>query len=592
MRFANKELFKTLRFRIGLAFVAVCTPLMALMVYNSVYAGNVVREQVAQSTQNLVSLYMGQIDRSLEEADEYLYQMAAQETDFVILDQPDSYYSLRYQEAKIRLSNKISADINYYKTADMFFVYSDNNDDFFVGPKNDQTFEQRDQARILLTGLLKHRDKADTRCIQSWCVQRVQNGYFLLHAVKVGNVYAGAWVNAKRLMIPLNLIDFGDTGLAVLVTSEQEPMDHNDFVRDKGIKFAQDEAPFSITGNKEAYLEVGEPSAKGEFRLVTLIPEKAIMEKLPIFQRIVLLVPIGFVFILLLLLFLVRKHILRPIYRMLTAMRRIKEGHWDAQIPHYPASGEFEVMNATFNEMVSQIQTLKISVYEEQLNHQRAELKHLQLQINPHFFLNSLNIIYHLAQARKYELIKEMSLSLVEYFRYMFRSNLSFVPLSDEIRHTCNYLTIQKMRFPGHLTYEVAAEPATDLVPVPPLIMQTFVENTIKHAVTMDEPIHIRVTVTANAAKEPERLFIRIEDTGKGFPPAVLSQLQSDQDLINEKGENIGIWNVRRRLELLYSSRAVIVFSNGKDGGATVDITLPIMNKEQQSFDKTKPLLE
>ena len=105
-------------------------------------------------------------------------------------------------------------------------------------------------------------------------------------------------------------------------------------------------------------------------------------------------------------------------------------------------------MTDTFNTMMDEIHKLKINVYEEQLATQRSELKHLQLQINPHFLFNSLNIVYHLASVKNLALIQEMILCLVQYFRFMFRSNSHFVSLSDELDHTRNYLTIQQMRFP------------------------------------------------------------------------------------------------------------------------------------------------
>ncbi len=105
------------------------------------------------------------------------------------------------------------------------------------------------------------------------------------------------------------------------------------------------------------------------------------------------------------------------------------------------------MVNHTFNGMMEQIQELRIHVYEEQLNKQKAELQHLQLQINPHFFMNSLNIIYNLALVKNYALIQEMAISLVQYFRYMFRSNLTFLPLKDELQHIRNYIRIQELRF-------------------------------------------------------------------------------------------------------------------------------------------------
>ncbi|GAA4876086.1 two-component system sensor histidine kinase YesM [Paenibacillus vulneris] len=575
MKIMMKERLKSLRFRIGMAFVAIFIPLMSLMIYYSSYAGDVVREQVAQSNKNLVSLYMNQIDRNLAEADEYLYKMVAEETDLILLDQPANIYSTQYQEAKIRLFNNVSTMINNNRTMDMFFVYSANNEDFLLGANSSLTFEDRDQARSLLISKLNS-DQMDQNCRQAWCVLQLNQDYFLSHVAKIGNVYVGAWVNAKRLMVPLSLIDLGDDGLSVLSTSRHEPMDHVDFIKQNGIDLSVDNKIYKPTGQKQIFLEVAERSGKGDFYLNVLIPEQRILEKLPVFQRIVQVVTIAFVILLLLLLLLLRKLILRPISRLLLAMRRFKEGNWETRIVPYTTSYEFEVINETFNEMVSQIQQLKIDVYEEQLSNQRAVLKHLQLQINPHFYLNSLNIVYHLAQSREYELIKEMTMSLVEYFRYMFRSNLSFVALRDEIKHTKNYLNIQKLRFPGHMEYELMLAEGLEDVQVPPLIIQTFVENSIKYAVTMDDCVRIVVEIGSEPAEEGEALLISILDTGGGFQEDILTRLQSDEDLMNVRGEHVGIWNVKRRMALLYPGRTDIHFSNLPQGGAKVKIRLPV----------------
>ncbi|MHA7963378.1 sensor histidine kinase [Paenibacillus sp. CAU 1782] len=111
-----------------------------------------------------------------------------------------------------------------------------------------------------------------------------------------------------------------------------------------------------------------------------------------------------------------RTMVLRPLNRILTVMRRVGEGNLNTRIDSFPTSNEFRVVNETFNHMIGQVQELRIHV-------------------------------------RNHELIQEMSMSLVQYFRYMFRSNLTLVPLKDEIKHIRNYMRIQEMRFPGKLSF-------------------------------------------------------------------------------------------------------------------------------------------
>jgi two-component system sensor histidine kinase YesM len=229
--------------------------------------------------------------------------------------------------------------------------------------------------------------------------------------------------------------------------------------------------------------------------------------------------------------------------------------------------------------MIGQVQELRINVYEEKLSKQKAELQHLQLQINPHFFMNALNIIYNLAHVRNHELIQEMSMSLVQYFRYMFRSNLTLVPLKDEIRHIRNYMRIQELRFPGKLSFRLSMPEYLKDTRIPPLIIQTFIENSIKHAITPDASIDINVCMELEEVVDSEPLLkIRITDTGSGFSEEVLSEISKGNRIVDEHGEHIGIWNVKRRLGLLYGDAARLHISNHEPSGARVELVLPIQS--------------
>jgi two-component system sensor histidine kinase YesM len=373
----------------------------------------------------------------------------------------------------------------------------------------------------------------------------------------------------------LDSVDIAGKGRAVLTTEKFEPMDDANFFKENNISLNYEQSVYNLTGDNDDYLVVGAKSIKGNFSLVTVILDEKVLEKLPYLQKVIWFISFGLLVILPILYIFLRRTILLPLNRLIAAMQKVKNGDLGTFIPQSHSSHEFEVMNKTFNSMASEIKELKINVYEEQLNSQKAELRHLQLQINPHFFLNSLNIIYTLAQVKQYNLIQEMALCLVHYFRYMFRSNSDFVLLDEEIEHTQNYLKIQVMRFPDNLTYDITIPDNLKKCAVPPLLIQTFVENTIKHAVTMDGSIHISINVQLSEL-DPEHLQIRIHDTGKGFSEEILQQLQSEKGIYKEEGKHIGIWNVQRRLRLLYEKQATIVFSNSMKGGANVDIQFPL----------------
>jgi two-component system, sensor histidine kinase YesM len=571
---------KTLRFKLLFGFLMMMLPLIAFLIYNNFYAIQVVRNQVAQSNKNLVSLYMGQIDRNLEEADMYLYNMAVRETDLLILDHPIEQNSQEYYRAKIRLFNKISNDISAFKMIDKFFIYSSMNDDLVAtqGLFN-ESYQDWEISRNEIVGIFHDDQSREPGRFDQWFTVHDGANYFLCRVVKAGDVYVGAWVKAQRLTVPMHLIDIGDKGKALLATGDYEPMDEKGFIQENHIDLRYDRNDDNLTGSPEKFLAVGEKSKEGNFSLIVLIPDEKILEKLPYLRQIVTLISIGSIVILPIVFLFFRKAIFLPIRQLVMAMRKIKDGHLEVRIAQTPVPAEFELMNDTFNRMVEQIQELKINVYEEQLYSQKAELQHLQLQINPHFFLNSLNIIHNLAQVKDYGLIQEMSICLVRYFRFMFRSNLNFVSLTDEVENTRNYLQIQELRFPGNLTYEIHVSEELSNAFVPPLVIQTFVENAIKHAVTMDDPVHIQVSVVPDETDPKGQMKLMIQDSGKGFPQDVLAQLQSETETTGNQGERIGIWNVKRRLRLLYKDQARIRLSNRLDGGAIIEIGLPVVQE-------------
>lgn len=219
--------------------------------------------------------------------------------------------------------------------------------------------------------------------------------------------------------------------------------------------------------------------------------------------------------------------------------------------------------------MVSEIQQLKIQAYEEKLHKEKAELRFLQLQLTPHFFINNLNVIYSLAQVQDYAAIGDMVMALTDYFRYAMRPISQMVLLADEIQHVNNYLAIQRMRYKNRFAVEIDCPPEHAACSVPLFVMQTFVENSLKYAFLGDNRVLIHIAVSADARLET--LQIAIDDNGPGFPEAILS---GNWEQLASSG-HIGLDNLQSRLKLLFADRAGLSLSNRPEGGAHVGITMP-----------------
>ena len=177
-----------------------------------------------------------------------------------------------------------------------------------------------------------------------------------------------------------------------------------------------------------------------------------------------------------------RRAILRPLNDLRDSMRNVER---DRRY-RIEASGnsDYDDIYAQFNHMVDHIEQLASQLYEEKYRVQKAELKQLQMQIDPHFLYNSLYMIYRIAQSEGNESIATLSLNLSNYYRYITKMPEQIVPLRNEIQHVRNYLEIQRIRFEPriHVEMENLLEEIADEM-IPSLIIQPIVENAFQHGV-------------------------------------------------------------------------------------------------------------
>jgi hypothetical protein len=176
-----------------------------------------------------------------------------------------------------------------------------------------------------------------------------------------------------------------------------------------------------------------------------------------------------------------------------------------------------------------------------------AELAFLRSQINPHFLFNSLNNIYSLAY-QKSDKAPEAIMKLSEIMRYMLQeSNEPRVKLAREIRYLENYIELQKLRIKGqaYIELDVIGEPQEQSIA--PLILISFVENAFKHGVASDSLHPIKITI--------EIL------TGELH----FSSYNQKSLLNKDESSGIGLNNVKRRLDLLYSGKYKLDISDTDD---------------------------
>lgn len=206
----------------------------------------------------------------------------------------------------------------------------------------------------------------------------------------------------------------------------------------------------------------------------------------------------------------------------------------------------------------AQRDALKSSELQRQLS--AAQLKALQMQLEPHFLFNTLNAITTLVELGRQSEAAEMLGHLnVILKRTLERTAPEKVPLSQELEIVENYLAIEQARFADRLRIDIKVDPAALHSLVPCFLLQPIVENAIRHGIASSET---EGTVIASARRDGDRLRITVRDTGPGTSSA-------------PSGNGIGLKNTRERLTYFYPERHFLQAGPLRSGGYEVAIDVP-----------------
>ena len=208
---------------------------------------------------------------------------------------------------------------------------------------------------------------------------------------------------------------------------------------------------------------------------------------------------------------------------------------------------------------------LEIKLEEQKRLLLEARLDALQRQINPHFLFNTLNSIASLVRIKP-ELAREMTVKLANILRALLKDHDSYVPLSDELKFTDDYLDIEVVRFGAEkLRVKKEIDPRTLDILVPSILLQPLIENSIKHGL---EPRLKGGTVTLRSQLNGDRVRIEVADDGVGMGNRPTSALRRN-------GAGIGMKNVQERLDVLYGNQASFSVVSNPGRGTLVSIDIP-----------------
>ncbi|WP_238651482.1 sensor histidine kinase [Paenibacillus piscarius] len=574
----------SLRFKVSALVLLLVTPLFLFLSYTNLYSSNIVREKVAKSASDTLTLHLGTLDELLEQTSHYLLR-TANENMLLELYSDSGPDSVNYYLSIRKLMDQWYSDVSYYTIIRSVFVYHQDRDELFLSSQR----EYYQEKELIASGLSSRLKSPNLQGSLKWETLTLGGEPVLFKVLpdKSGRLQMGVLVSIDSLAQPLtHLESTGGSEQIGMVSSEGKLLWGQFSDEDLGLIRSQlnlPDRPVDATirlSNGNHYLLIDKPSQYSNLNVFILLDEKSILDELPVFQRIIKVIPIAIIIIMAILLALLSRLVFKPIQHLTSGMRILGKGQLEYRLKE-GNTREFQIINRQFNQMAEQIGNLKIDVYEEQMKVQQAELKHLQAQINPHFFMNSLNIVFHLVELKQYALIKKMIGHLVSHFRFIMNTNDTWIPLRSELNHIQNYIEIQMVMYPNKLSYEVQLPPELEHTLIPPLLIQPFVENAFKHGfINNAKPFAVGITVHEEAGENGDSsIVIRVRDSGPGFSAHHMDML--NQGLYERKptDRHLGIWNVYRRMIMFYNNRARLIFCNAPDGGAAVEIRLPVQRE-------------
>lgn len=271
-----------------------------------------------------------------------------------------------------------------------------------------------------------------------------------------------------------------------------------------------------------------------------------------------------------------KKDVLLPVEKLIGALQELRSGNESYRMNEHDKryADEMLYLFESFDETAEEIQRSK----EKDVKMVKTELDNLRLQVNPHMLLNSYNMIFALAQSKKFDTIQDYSLHLVNYFRYVLRKNDELVPVRQEMDFILNFISIQRIRFPNafHFTHTVGE--GCEAAVIPPLLIENFVENSLKYAIIPGQVVEVMVDIQHVG----NQLHIAVSDTGSGIKPEVLEALNKGEPYVDPAGnKHIGIWNCMRRVEVFYGEKASLEIASQRSNGTSILLRIPYKEEEK-----------
>jgi len=311
-------------------------------------------------------------------------------------------------------------------------------------------------------------------------------------------------------------------------------------------------------------------SVTGWISIVVISPERLISDIVPVIKSYTTKLTLIIILISMIFAYIISGSITKPLKKLLEAMKKTGEGNFDTKIQvNSGGGGEIGYLINKFNNMNGKIEVLIEENYMTKIREKETEIMALNIQLNPHFLYNSLNIINWMAIENKQKEISKLIVSLSSMLQYTAHNNSEMENFEDDLEWLKNYICIMTYRFEGKFTVNYDIDIKILEHKVPKLFLQPFVENSIIHGFENMESGGI---IKISGFIDKNKIIFCVEDNGIGM---------NDKEIYTEiksKKQSIGIKNVNRRIKLIFGDEYGVTIESEYSKGTKVIVTLPNSN--------------
>ena len=503
---------------------------------------NFIKNQNIVHLRSSIEIYADSVNEKLHSVERFMYSTITHNESLEKLNHVQTF--LEYQENLKKVQTSFT-EFEYQNETHMTFLLETDSTEHFINVSN--LYIPYEDYLLLKSNLKSLRSDISDR---KWKNVTTKNSEYLVKSVHYEGKIIYAVISSEDILKPLNKLNIGNNGKLSL----KEP---NNIPSENYLIHAQNEKthlPFDIYVLVD-YAEV--------FRNITLL--EVFLSAVPIIITILSIIIILYI----------RQWMIKPITRLTERLSQLGDSIPPSEFFISEGILEIDKANDKLNKVIFDMQELKIREYHSQLELKKIELNYLKNQIRPHFYLNMLSMIHSMLQTKNYKEIEELTILTSNYLRHLFMANQDFSELKDEVQHIKDYLEIQRIRYGNSIYFSLDYNSELQNTLVPSLLLQTFIENTIKHGFSFQDLFTILLSIKKVKTENSDYIQICIEDNGPGFSEEILSKLNQKQSLITEDGHHIGITNTIERLNLLYPNDYSIAFENNEEGGAKILLLIP-----------------